>query len=215
MKNVAMLLSGCGVYDGSEIHETLMAMLAIDKLGGRYSLFAPDKNQFHVINHLNGEIMHESRNMLVEAARIARGKIQPLHMLDPNEFDILLFPGGFGVAKNLCNYAFKGPAMTIEEDIKNIIQQFHACLKPIGAMCIAPVLLANLIPSAFLTIGNDTETASHINQMGAVHKNKQQTEVLVDDKNRLASTPCYMLDASLSQIAQSAEKLVSVLFKMD
>lgn len=214
MKNAAIILSGCGVYDGSEIHEAIMVMLAIDKSGGKYSIFAPNRDQFHAINHLNGDVMSENRNILVESARIARGKIAPINTLNPDDFDLIVFPGGYGVAKNISNYANAGVEMNVDKDIEEVIKKFHAQNKPIGAMCIAPVLLAKIIPNALLTIGNDQLASDHLSQLGATHKRCDQTEVLIDYKNRIVSTPCYMLNASISQIAQSAENLISALYNL-
>ncbi|HPX05046.1 MAG TPA: isoprenoid biosynthesis glyoxalase ElbB, partial [Tenuifilaceae bacterium] len=151
-KRFAVVLSGCGVYDGAEIHEATMALYAIARNGGVYQVFAPDMEQHHVINHLTGEEMPEKRNVLVESARIARGNAKPLSELRTEEFDALIFPGGFGAAKNLSTWAFDGPLAKINPDVERVIADMHKAKKPIGALCIAPVLLAKLIKGASVTI---------------------------------------------------------------
>lgn len=208
MKRFAIVLSGCGVYDGAEIHEATMSMLAIKRQGADYQLFAPDMEQHHVINHLNGETMPEKRNVLIEAARIARGQIQSLAEYHATDYDALLFPGGFGAAKNLCNFAFKGADCTVHPTVEKAIHKTHQLGKPIGALCISPVLLAKLIDQAEVTIGQDAGTATAVENMGATHRNTTHGEVTVDTKNNLFTTPCYMLDASIVDIANGAENIV-------
>ena len=214
MKKIALILSGCGVYDGSEIHEATLSMLAIAKAGAGYYLFAPDIPQHHVVNHLTGEETTESRNVLVESARIARGNIKPLTAYNANDFDALLLPGGFGVAKNLCSIAFDGAQATVDPSVEKAIRQTHEAGKPIGALCIAPALIARLINRAEVTIGNDKGTAQTIEQMGGMHIETTHGEVIVDKKNRLATTPCYMLDANIAQIDEGARNIVEALLKM-
>lgn len=214
MKKIAIILSGCGVYDGTEIHEATMSMLAIDQAGAQYELFAPDINQAHVINHLTGKPGEEIRNVLVESARIARGKIRNLKDFNPAEFDALLFPGGFGAAKNLSDYAFKGSEMKINADAENAISSMHAAGKPIGALCIAPVLLAKVIGGCTVTIGNDKDSAMHIAQMNSNHTIANATGIVIDEKNKLVTTPCYMLGTRISEIYEGAAKVVTELLKM-
>ena len=208
MKKFAIILAGNGVYDGSEIHEAIMTMLAIDKLGAEYTIFAPDKPQHHVVNHLTGEEMNESRNVLVESARIARGNIQSLTQFNADDFDALVIPGGFGAAKNLSDYAFKGAQLTIDREVENAILAMHKLRKPIGALCIAPVILAKIFKNSTITIGSDEGTIQHIEAVGAKHQTTTVGEVAIDRENLLFSTPCYMLNASISDIAVSAENLV-------
>lgn len=207
----AVVLSGCGVYDGAEIQEATMTLLAISRNGGTYQVFAPNVMQHHVINHLTGNIMNESRNVLVESARIARGNIKPLIDYRVQDFDALIFPGGFGVVKNLCSYAFDGIEMKIDRVVEKAIIDTHAAGKPIGALCISPVLLTKVLGNIEVTIGKDPGTASDINMMGGVHKEKGNGEIVVDIKNRIVTSPCYMLDASITDIADGAEKTVKAL----
>ncbi|MCX7697267.1 MAG: isoprenoid biosynthesis glyoxalase ElbB [Bacteroidales bacterium] len=215
MKRVAVILSGCGVFDGSEIHEAIMSMLAIDQLGGEYTLFAPNKNQAHVIDHLNGEISKETRNVLVEAARIARGKIQPLENLSANDFDALVIPGGYGVAKNLSDYAFKGENFSVDPVFENIVKAFYKAKKPIAALCIAPVVIAKIIgQDVQVTIGSDQNTAGHINQFGAKHVETNATGVVVDKNHKIVTTPCYMLASRISEIYEGAYKAIKELFEL-
>lgn len=211
MKKFAVILAGCGVYDGAEIHEATLTMLAIMKLGASYEVFAPDIDQHHVINHLTGEEMKERRNVLVESARIARGKIKDLKNYDPNNFDALVIPGGFGVAKNLCDFAFKGTNCTVDPDVEKAILKTAGKNKPIGALCISPVILAKIFGDVELTIGQDKGTAEAIEKMGSTHIKTTHGEVIIDEKNNLFTTPCYMLDANILQIAEGAENIVRVM----
>ena len=212
-KKFAVILSGCGVYDGSEIHETTMTLYAIMKYGGSYEIFAPDMEQYHVMNHLTGEEMHERRNVLVESARIARGKIKPLAVLNPDQFDALIFPGGFGAAKNLCTYAFEGVDCKVIPEVATVIKKMHQQKKPIGALCISPVIIASVLGKVELTIGQDEKTATDITKMGATHKKTTHGEVIRDEKNKIYTTPCYMLDANILQIAEGAENVIQAIMK--
>ena len=213
-KKIAVLLSGSGVYDGSEIHEATLSLYAISKNGGTYQIFAPNIDQHHVVNHLTGEEMNETRNVLVESARIARGNIKDLVEFNSNDFDAILFPGGFGVAKNLCSLAFDGANCKVNPVIEKVIKEMHAASKPIGALCIAPALIARVIIGAEVTIGNDEGTVAAIEAMGSHHKQTGHGEVVVDTKNKIVTTPCYMLDASIAQIGEGAENVVKTLMEM-
>jgi len=213
MKKFAIVLAGCGVYDGAEIHEAVMTMLAVNINGGEYELFAPDIEQHHVVNHLTGKEMKETRNVLTEAARIARGKINPLPTLDPEKFDAVVLPGGFGVAKNLCTFAFDGAACKVNNDLENILLRFHSMAKPIGAMCISPVILARIFKNSKLTIGNDSGTAAAVEKMGALHTITTHCEVVSDLPNKIFTTPCYMLDASVVQIFEGTNNLIREMMK--
>ncbi len=213
-KNIAVILSGCGVYDGAEIHESVFTMWAIAKAGAHYQLFAPDLEQHHVVNHLTGETTAEKRNVLVEAARIARGQILPLSQFKADAFDALMMPGGFGVAKNLSDFALKGAHCTILPQVEKAIREIHNAGKPIGALCISPVVIAKVLGKVQLTIGSDKATAKAITQMGAKHLTTTHGQVVTDSKMKIATTPCYMLDASIPQIAEGAENIVNAVLEM-
>lgn len=213
MKKFAVVLSGSGVFDGAEIHEATLSLYAIKKQGADYDIFAPDVNQHHVINHITGEEMKETRNVLVESARIARGHIKPLSDFDEKTFDAILFPGGFGAAKNLSDFAFKGADCQVNKDVENALKAMHEAGKPIAALCISPVLLARVLGDVELTIGQDTDTASAIEKMGAKHSNTHHGEVSIDAKNNVFTTPCYMLDADITQIGDGAENIVRAVLK--
>lgn len=210
----AVVLSGCGVFDGAEIHEAVMALYAIDKAGWSYQVFAPNVAQHHVINHLTGEALNESRNVMVEASRIARGKIKPMTEYHASDFDTLIFPGGFGVAKNLCTYAFDGSDCRVDRVVEEAIIATHKAGKPIGAMCIAPVIIARVLGNVTVTIGNDTRTAADIVKMGGKHEIKRHGEVSVDRENLIVTVPCYMLGSSISEIASDAEALIKAIGKL-
>lgn len=214
MKKFAVVLSGCGVFDGTEIHEAVMSLYAIDKNGAQYEIFAPNIEQHHVINHLTKNETNEKRNVLVESARIARGKINDLNEFDPNKFDALLFPGGFGVAKNLSDFAFEGDNYHVAPIIEKTIKSMHKLSKPIGALCIAPAILAKTIPNVELTIGNDINTSRILEKVGAKHMQTKHGEVVIDKKNKVVTTPCYMLDSTISQIATGADNVVKTMLQL-
>ncbi|MDE1474984.1 isoprenoid biosynthesis glyoxalase ElbB [Xenorhabdus bovienii] len=215
MKCVAVILSGCGVYDGSEIHESVLTMLSLSRLGAKVSFFSPDEVQHHVINHLNGEEEKETRHIMQESARITRGNIQPLSQVDTNTLDALIIPGGFGVAKNLCNFAFKGSECEINKDLLSIVRSMHQQGKPMGFMCIAPVMVAKILGRPIkVTIGNDPETAAQIEAMGGIHIECPVDDIVIDFKNKIVTTPAYMLAESLSQAEQGIDKLVRKILEM-
>ncbi len=209
----AVVLAGCGVYDGAEIHEATLTLYAIVSNGASYQVFAPDINQHHVINHLTGEEMIEKRNVLVEAARIARGNAKPLSDYNPKDFDALIFPGGFGVAKNLCSFAFEGSKCKVNPEVEKAIVETHKLHKPIGALCISPVLLAKIIDRPLITIGQDKETAKAVENMGAIHEYTNHGEVTYDKFRNIFTTPCYMLDATIVDIANGANAIVKQMIK--
>ena len=211
MKNFAIILSGCGVYDGAEIHESVSAMLAVSRKGHNYQLFAPNIPQHHVINHLTGEEMPEQRNVLVETARIARGNVLDLTVFNPSHCDALIFVGGFGAAKNLSDFAFNGENYVVNPLVADVIKATHSAGKPIGAMCIAPMLIADVIKGVELTLGAPCGASEVAEKRGAVHKTTSHGEVTVDKANKIATTPCYMLDATLAQVADGADRLVDEL----
>lgn len=214
LKKFAVVLSGCGVFDGAEIHEATLSLYAISKMGCEYEIFAPDIDQHHVINHLNGEEMKETRNVLVESARIARGKIKPLSEFKAEEFDGLLFPGGFGAAKNLSDWAFNAAEGDVIPEVRDAILSAVEKKLAIGALCISPVLLAKVLKGVTLTIGSDESTAKAINQTGAIHSNTSHGELVIDAKYKAVTTPCYMLDATISQIGEGAENLVKAMLEL-
>ena len=214
MKKFAIVLSGCGVYDGAEIQESVAAMLAVCRKGHIYQVFAPDVLQYHVLNHLTGEEMSGKRNVLVEAARIARGNVKNLIEFDSSQYDVLLFAGGFGAAKNLSNFAIKGENYTVLDQVTFAIESMHKAGKPVGAMCISPVLIAGTIKGVELTLGAPCDASEAAEKRGATHKLTTHGEVIVDAKNKVATTPCYMLDATIAQVADGAEHIVDELLKM-
>ena len=214
MKKIAVVLAGNGVFDGAEIHEATLTLLSIAKNGAEYQCFAPDINQAHVINHITGEEMPETRNVLIEAARIARGNIKPLSEYNARDFDALIFPGGFGVAKNLCTFAFDGPDCSVNSEVEATIRNTVVAEKPIGALCISPALIAKVLGDVEVTIGQDAGTAEAIETLGATHIKTTHGEIVVDEKYKIITTPCYMLNATITQIAEGAENAVKKLLEM-
>lgn len=214
MKKIAVILSGNGVFDGAEIHEATLTLYAIAKKGASYEIFAPDVPQHHVINHITGDEMDETRNVLIESARIARGAIKALSEFSGKDFDALILPGGFGAAKNLSTFAFEGPDCTVNPDVEAAIREMVSLGKPVGALCIAPVILAKLLGDVTLTIGQDEGTASAVETLGATHKNTSHGEVVIDSKYKVVTTPCYMLDATIDQIGDGAMNAVEAVLGM-
>ncbi|MEW9797873.1 isoprenoid biosynthesis glyoxalase ElbB [Alteromonas sp. CYL-A6] len=216
MKKVAVILSGCGVFDGAEIYETVISLLAIRHNGAQYQCFAPDKMQLHVVNHLTGEVMEgEQRNVLVEAARIARGDIKPVSACDANEFDALILPGGFGAAKNLCTFAVDGPDCSVDEDVAAVCKAFADARKPAGYACIAPALAASIYGNGVkLTIGNDQDTAAGVNQLGATHVDCDVDDVVIDTDAKLVTTPAYMLASDILEAQAGLNKMVETVLAM-
>lgn len=213
-RKFAVVLAGCGVFDGAEIHEATLTMLAINRQGAEYQCFAPDVDQAHVINHITGKEMPESRNVLVESARIARGNIKPLSDFNAAVFDAIVFPGGFGVAKNLCSFALDGADCKVNEEVTKAVQNMHKAGKPIGALCIAPVVITRILGNAKVTIGNDPGTAGAISAMGGRHIPATHGEVVTDQTNKVVTTPCYMLDATIGQIADGADNVIKTILAM-
>ncbi len=213
-KSIAVILSGCGRLDGSEIHEATLTLWAIHKNGAEYQCYAPDIKQHHVVNHLDGQEMQEERNVLIESARIARGEVLNLADFQESLHDGLIIPGGFGAAKNLSSYAYDGSNCQVNTDVRNAILAMKKSNKPIGALCIAPTILANVLKQVELTIGQDKTTAENIIAMGARHTTTLQGEVVVDKKNKIVTTACYMLDARVDQIGDGIDRLVQELVKL-
>ncbi|MFQ5432544.1 MAG: isoprenoid biosynthesis glyoxalase ElbB [Nitrospinota bacterium] len=214
VKKIGVILSGCGFKDGAEIQESVLTLLAIQKNNAEYLCFSPDIPQHHVTNHLTGESSDESRNVLVESARIARGKISPLSDFKPSDVDALILPGGLGAATNLSTFAFEGGDCTVNEEVASAIRGMVEAKKPIGALCIAPAIMAKLLDGVELTIGSDKGTAEALEGMGAKHKNAGFSDIVIDEKYRLVTTPCYMLDSKVTYIAEGAENLVKAVLAM-
>ncbi len=213
-KKFGVILSGCGHQDGAEIHEATLTLWAIHKNGADYQCFAPDIPQQHVLNHITGKEMDEQRNVLIEAARIARGDIKSLTEYRAETFDGLVIPGGLGAAKNLCSYAAHGPQCTVNEDVARAVRSTHEAKKPIGALCIAPVILARVLGKGTLTIGQDQTTADNLASMGAVHVPTWQGEIAVDEENKIVTTPCYMLNSRVDQIGKGADNLIQAMLRL-
>lgn len=205
MKNLkyAVILSGSGFLDGSEIRESVLTLLSLDSNGIEYDIFSLDKVQHHTVDHLSGNENQVNRNMLVESARIARGKVLDLAALEASNYDGLVIPGGFGVAKNLCTFAFDGADAKVEGTTKKVIKEFHSLSKPITAICIAPALIALCLKEVTVTIGTDKQTASVIEKIGAKHQMASSSEYVLDLKNKIVTTPAYMHEkATLDEIYQ-------------
>jgi len=216
-KRVGVLLSGSGVYDGAEIHESVITMLALDRRGAEMVFCAPDAPQMHVVNHLTGEVEEGAeRNILVESARIARGNIQDVASVSADDIDALILPGGFGAAKNLCDFAVSGTDCTVDPDVAKLVRAVHEQGKPIAAVCIAPALIAKVLGGVApeITIGSDADTANALEAMGATHVQCPVSEFVVDQERKIVSSPAYMLGQSISEVAEGIEKTVDALLDM-
>lgn len=211
-KKVAVILSGCGHLDGAEIRESVMSLLALSQHNADVTIFAPNVSQHHVINHLDSSVQDETRNILIEAARIARGEILSVELCDAQKFDALIMPGGFGVAKNFSSFAFDGPDCSVLPEIQRVMTEFHAHAKPIGAICIAPALVAKVLgdKAVKVTIGKHPETAKAIEKTGAKHENCLVDQIVVDSHNKIVTTPAYMFDnAEMKDIFTGISQLVT------
>ena len=216
MARVGVVLAGCGVFDGAEIHEATLTLFFLDRAGSEIICMAPDIDQMDVVNHIKGEAMGEKRNVLMEASRIARGAIKNMKDVKSADLDALVFPGGFGAAKNLCNFAVKGADCTVNAEVERLIRGMHAEKKPIGFICIAPVIVAKVLGSVNpeITIGNDFDTAEAIEKMGGRHIVCAVDDVVVDSKNKIVTTPAYMLGPTISKVALGIEKLIGEMLKL-
>ncbi|GMU33111.1 MAG: isoprenoid biosynthesis glyoxalase ElbB [Planctomycetia bacterium] len=218
MKKIAVCLSGCGFLDGAEIQESVLTLLAIDQAGAKAVCCAPDINQAGVVDHLRQEPAAGTRNVLVESARIARGDIVDVKKIRAAEMDALIFPGGFGAAKNLCSFATDGANCNVNPDVERLTGEFLAQKKPIGAICIAPAMLARIVGRKDLhprlTIGTDKETADAINAMGAQHRDCPVTEMITDEKYKIVSTPAYMLGQGPAEVFEGIRKLVTEVLRL-
>jgi len=216
MKTVAVILSGCGVYDGSEIHEAVLTMLALAEQGAKYRCFAPNVEQYHVINHLTGEVSEaQTRNVLVESARIARGDISDVAELNVNDFDAVILPGGFGAAKNLCDFAIHDVKASVEPSVLKACLAFAHAHKPAGYMCIAPAMIALIYEQGSrATIGTDEAIAAQLTTMGLEHIRCTVADIVVDNQHKLVSTPAYMLAGSITEASRGIQKLVAAVLAM-
>lgn len=223
---IGVLLSGCGVYDGAEIQEAIFTLLAIEEMGAEPVCISIDKNQHHVVNHLNGEEMNESRNMLVESARIARGNIKNINDIQPSDIDALVIPGGFGSAKNLTKWAFDGANGEILPEAKLLLVNLFNIGKPIVALCVSPVVVAKALEDAGinvnLTIGSNKEASPYdiegfsqgIQSCGATTEMKTVKEILIDKENKIISAPCYMMEASMLEVRNNIKQAILALEKL-
>jgi enhancing lycopene biosynthesis protein 2 len=217
-KKVGVVLSGCGVYDGSEIHEAVITLLALDRQGVEIICMAPNVDQMHVVNHLTQEATDETRNVLIESARIARGNIKDIKEVTAANIDALMFPGGFGAAKNLCTFATQGEACEVNPEVERLVKEILEAKKPLAAVCIAPALIAKITGKqaikAKLTIGTDEGTAKALESMGAEHVASQVREVTVDKEHKIVTGPAYMLGTRISEVADGIENVVKELVAM-
>ena len=203
----AVVLSGAGMRDGSEIHESVAALLAISNAGGEYQCFAPDIT-FDEVNYLTGALTGAKRKVMLEAARIARGNIKDLKEYNPADFDVLVFPGGSGAIKNLCSFAYQGVDCEVNRDVEKAIVETHRLGKPIVALCIAPVLIARVLKGSVVTVGNDKTVGEAIAAMGGATEDKGATEIAVDKINKIVTTPCYMLAQNVSEVFAGVDKAI-------
>jgi len=219
MKKIGVILAGCGHIDGSEITEAVLTLLAIDKLNAQAIIIAPNANQHHVIDHLSKkeDAQARPRNILVESARIARGKIEDLAKIDHNQLDALVLPGGFGAAKNLCNFAFAGANAEVIPSVKNLLLKIHEAKKPIGGICISPAILSLVFGNkgVEVTVGDDPDTIATVEKMGAKHFIKKVTEVHVDKNLKIVTTPAYMHGNSrIHELAEGIEACVRAVINL-
>lgn len=215
-KKVGVVLAGCGVFDGSEIHEAVLTLLFLNKVGARSVCMAPDIDQLHVINHLTQEAVEDKRNVLMESARICRGDIVDIESITAQQLDALIIPGGFGAAKNLSNFAVAGPQAQVHPQVDRLLNEMATAAKPIGAICIAPVTLVRAL-SDFkpeVTIGTDAGTAGAIETMGGVHHNCRVDEIFIDRAHKIVTTPAYMHNAGIAEVSVGIEKLVNELMAL-
>ena len=215
MARVAVVLSGCGYLDGAEIHESVIALLALDRAGAEVQCFAPDKPQLDVVDHRTGQAVEgENRNVLAEASRIARGKIADVAEARAADYDAVILPGGMGAAKNLSSFATEGADCTVDPGVEKLLRDAHAAGKPVGLICIAPAIGARLFPDVELTIGSDPGTASALEQMGAHHTSCPVENYVCDEKTKVVSCPAYMLGPGIKDVAAGIEGLVDEVLRL-
>jgi len=210
---VAVVLSGCGVYDGSEIHEAVSVLVHLSRAGVDARCFAPDIPQSDVVNHVKGSPSSEGpRNVLTESARIARGKIKPLSTLQTETYSAVIFPGGYGAAKNLCTFAKQGEEHSIQADVQRVLKEFHDAKKPIGMLCVSPVIIAKLIPGVTVTLGNeDKDIEKAIEKMGSKSIPLGVLEVAVDNEHNVITSPAYMTNSPIHKVFDGIGKFVEIL----
>jgi enhancing lycopene biosynthesis protein 2 len=215
MKRIAVILAGCGNRDGSETHETLSVLLAIDKRGMQYQCFAPS-GEFTVFNHIESKATEEKRNLMIEASRLCRGDIKPLSEYDESQFDALMLPGGMGAAQNWSDYAFKGSAMSVNEEVASAVRKTNAANKPIGALCIAPMILAKVLgdKNPTITLGTKCQAAEDAIALGCKHQECTAEQVAIDKENKLLTTPAYMVATHIAQIFEGSDNLIQALSEM-
>jgi enhancing lycopene biosynthesis protein 2 len=218
MANVLLILSGCGVYDGSEIHESVITLQHLDRHGVAVTFAAPDVPQMHVINHLTGQPMNETRNVRVESARIARGDVEDLAKVAGDRFDAVILPGGYGAAKNLCSFATRGAECDVHPEVARVLREAHEAGRPIGLICISPTIGAKVFGNSaqppLVTIGTDAETAGAIEAMGGRHQPRPTEEVCIDEANAIVSTPAYMSATRIHQVYEGIGRLVDSVLSM-
>lgn len=214
--HIAVVLSGCGRADGSEIHESVCALLCLENMGCTYQCFAPDIKQAAVINHVNNQPMSEKRNVLIEAARIARGNILDIKEFNPDDFDGIIFPGGMGAVTNWCDFAEKGTDCTVNTSIYSVIRQCYDKKLVIGAMCIAPVLIAMVLADkkVHFTLGAGGNMAKKLEALGAVHEEVGVSDVCIDRKNLVCTTPAYMLATNMIEVCQGAQNMIGAMCQL-
>lgn len=218
MPKIGVALAGCGANDGAEIHESVITLLALDRAGAEVLIMAPDMDQFHVINHFNGEVMEPARNILIEASRIARGDIIPVETVKGEDLDALIFPGGTGMAKNIFDYSMTGPNCTVINDVERLVREILESGKPLGAICIAPVMvskvLQNMGRTGKLTGGFNKSISKDIQSMGIHTEEVGAAGIVVDQENNIVSTPAYVEARSIKETAEGIEKLVEKIVEM-
>jgi enhancing lycopene biosynthesis protein 2 len=216
-KRVGVILAGSGYLDGAEIQEATLTLLFLDRKGAQVTAMAPDVAQMHVVDHVKGEpSAAETRNVLAEAARITRGNIQDVREVKAADLDALILPGGYGAAKNLCTFATEGVKLQVNPDVERLVREMASAGKPLGFVCISPVIAAKVLGAkkVKLTIGNDPATAAAVNALGAVHVDAPVDQIVVDERNKVVSTPAYMLGPTIAPVAAGIEKLVAAVLEM-
>ena len=221
-RRVAVVLSGCGVFDGSEITEAVATLVHLSRAGAVYQCFAPDKMQMHAVDHTSGAEHDASRNVLAESARIARGNIKPLSELSHADYDACILPGGFGAAKNLSSWALEGEACTVDSDVERALKEFHGAAKPLGACCIAPVIFAKVFENPTISVGSGVSddakwpyagTVGQVESLGATHEEKDISGVTVDEQNKLCTSPAYMYEGQPHEIFDSVGRMVDAVLE--
>ena len=216
MTRVGVAFAGCGNYDGSEIHEATLTLYFLDRAGVEVICMAPNREQTEVVDHVTGKLVNERRNALVESARIARGDIRKVKDVNTSDLDALVFPGGLGASKNFCNFATRGKDCVVDSGVEKLIKEMHGAKKPLGFICIAPVIAAKVLGEFHpkLTIGSDRHTAKTIEEMGGKHIICKVDEIAVDEESKIVSTPAYMLGPTISKVALGIEKLVDKVLQL-